>query len=94
MNTILEKLKAYFVKKENVRLAIELPDEFCPYCWKHDNLDKKYETIFGTQELAQSDKEFENFVTEIAKRYQGTVQNLPDSNLKLCLSCNNVFGDV
>lgn len=94
MNTIIEKIKAFFVKKELIRFQDDAPDEFCPYCWKHDDWDNKYKVMFGDKQLDKGGENLEIFVKQIVDSYQGTVQSHADSNKKTCLTCNKFFGDV
>jgi len=83
---ILEKIKAYFSKKEKGESTESAPEGMCPTCWGREEWDGKYYEIVKDKHLHPEVDTYSHFISKIVDKHVSTTRKHEDKYI--CISCD------
>jgi len=90
MKTIIENIKAFFIKKDKGEETKSAPKGMCPNCWGHSEWDGHYYKIVKDKHNVPGNKIYESFISKIADKHINTSHKHEDKYI--CTTCDKEIG--
>lgn len=84
---MIEKIKAFFTKKDNGEAVAAAPEGMCPNCWGYNEWEGEYYKVVK-KDIKSNDKNedvYNNFINKIAEKHVASTSQ--QGNKYVCLTC-------
>jgi hypothetical protein len=83
---IINKIKAYFSKKEKGETVGASPEGTCPTCWGINEWDGQHYNVIKDSHARPGDAMYDSFISKVVDEHVNTTHNL--KNKYICTNCD------